>query len=74
VRTIISLSDLHFRAVPTMGLFNRSLIPLRRAAGSFPGDLTQRARTREFKAARRFLDALPQPQLVVPGNHDDALV
>jgi 3',5'-cyclic AMP phosphodiesterase CpdA len=34
------------------------------------GDLTQRARTAQFVAARRFLDALPCPRLVVPGNHD----
>ncbi|WP_148289166.1 metallophosphoesterase family protein, partial [Herbaspirillum sp. B65] len=34
------------------------------------GDLTQRARSKQFKQARQFLDALPQPQLVVPGNHD----
>ena len=34
------------------------------------GDLTQRARPREFEAARAFLDALPEPQIVVPGNHD----
>jgi 3',5'-cyclic AMP phosphodiesterase CpdA len=34
------------------------------------GDLTQRARAEEFKAARVFLDALPSPQIVVPGNHD----
>jgi len=34
------------------------------------GDLTQRARTAEFQEARRFLDSLPGPQLVVPGNHD----
>src|SRR6185436_8035336 len=34
------------------------------------GDLTQRARTHEFREARAFLDTLPQPQIVVPGNHD----
>jgi len=34
------------------------------------GDLTQRARKDEFRKARAFLDALPFPQLVVPGNHD----
>lgn len=34
------------------------------------GDLTQRARTHEFAAARAFLDTLPKPQIVVPGNHD----
>lgn len=34
------------------------------------GDLTQRARVREFRAARAYLDSLPGPQIVVPGNHD----
>ncbi len=34
------------------------------------GDVTQRARPREFRAARAWLDALPFPRLVVPGNHD----
>jgi 3',5'-cyclic AMP phosphodiesterase CpdA len=34
------------------------------------GDLTQRARATEFQAARVFLDALPFPQIAVPGNHD----
>ena len=34
------------------------------------GDLTQRARRRQFAAARGYLDRLPQPRLVIPGNHD----
>jgi len=34
------------------------------------GDLTQRARRRQFQRARAFLDRLPPPLLVVPGNHD----
>ncbi|MCI0753968.1 metallophosphoesterase family protein [Teichococcus vastitatis] len=34
------------------------------------GDLTMRARSREYRAARRFMDALKAPHLVVPGNHD----
>lgn len=34
------------------------------------GDLTQRARPREFERARRFLDGLGAPVLAVPGNHD----
>lgn len=34
------------------------------------GDLTQRARSEQFKEAKQFLDKLPQPQIVVPGNHD----
>ena len=34
------------------------------------GDLTQRARPVEFEEARLFLDRLPKPQIVIPGNHD----
>ncbi len=34
------------------------------------GDLTQRARPRQFRAAKAFLDALARPYMVVPGNHD----
>ena len=34
------------------------------------GDLTQRAREEQFREAKAFLDTLPQPQIVVPGNHD----
>lgn len=34
------------------------------------GDLTQRAKEEQFKAARVFFDALPAPCLVIPGNHD----
>lgn len=34
------------------------------------GDLTQRARERQYLAARAFLDRIPGPMVVVPGNHD----
>jgi 3',5'-cyclic AMP phosphodiesterase CpdA len=34
------------------------------------GDLTMGARRWEFRAARRFMEALPAPTLAVPGNHD----
>lgn len=34
------------------------------------GNLTQRARTHEFQSARRFLDQIPSPKIVVAGNHD----
>ena len=35
------------------------------------GDLTQRARKSQFRAAREFLQRMPHvPYLVVPGNHD----
>ncbi len=73
MRTLIHLSDLHF------GRIDPALIqPLLAAVGTanpdviaVSGDLTQRARTEQFTAAREFLDALPAvPQIVVPGNHD----
>lgn len=34
------------------------------------GDLTQRARSAEFAAARAFIDRLPGRTLAIPGNHD----
>jgi 3',5'-cyclic AMP phosphodiesterase CpdA len=34
------------------------------------GDLTQRARRRQFRDAAAFLRTLPGPRIVVPGNHD----
>ncbi len=34
------------------------------------GDLTQRAKPQEFAAARKFLESLNVPYIVVPGNHD----
>jgi 3',5'-cyclic AMP phosphodiesterase CpdA len=72
VRVIVHLSDLHFGHINTALvkplLYQISAIKPHLIAVS--GDLTQRARTSEFKAARRFLDALPAPVIVVPGNHD----
>jgi 3',5'-cyclic AMP phosphodiesterase CpdA len=38
------------------------------------GDLTMRARSHQFGLARTLLEAMPQPVLVVPGNHDIPLI
>ena len=72
MRKIVHLSDLHFGKVDYA-----VLEPLKEAISSMAadlivvsGDLTQRARTEEFKEARQFLDSLPKPQIIVPGNHD----
>lgn len=72
MRTIAHLSDLHFGRVDVA-----LLEPLRRCVHALEphvvvvsGDLTQRAKPHEFREARRFLDTLPSPQVVVPGNHD----
>jgi 3',5'-cyclic AMP phosphodiesterase CpdA len=72
VRTIVQLSDLHFgREDPAL---LEPLVAAVRAAQPavlvVSGDLTQRARRAQFRRARRFLDRLPTPQVVVPGNHD----
>ncbi len=72
MRTLVHLSDLHF------GRTDASLLdPLVEIVQSIApdliavsGDLTQRARNSQFKAARAFLDRLPMPQIIVPGNHD----
>lgn len=72
MRTLVHLSDLHFNRVDEV-----LLTPLRDCLHSLSpnlvvvsGDLTQRARSAEFAAARAYLDSLPGPQLIVPGNHD----
>ena len=72
MRKLVHLSDLHFGRIDYRVL--DPLVADVRAAGPHlvvvSGDLTQRARRAQFKEARRFLDALPSPQIVVPGNHD----
>ncbi|MEO8809489.1 MAG: metallophosphoesterase [Rhodanobacter sp.] len=72
MRTLLHLSDLHFGRVDETLLaplqtFARQLAPQLVVVS---GDLTQRARGIEFRHARQFLDSLPTPQIVVPGNHD----
>ena len=72
MRTIVHLSDLHFGRIDeaTLGPLRSAVQGLEPAVVVVSGDLTQRARAGEFAAARRYLDSLPGPQIVVPGNHD----
>ena len=72
MRTIVHLSDLHYGR-----LDQRLIAPLLTTIDAvapdliaISGDLTQRARESQFAEARRFLESLRFPQLVVPGNHD----
>ena len=72
MKTIAHVSDLHFgTVVPSIaeGLV-ADLQTLQPSLVVISGDLTQRARRGQFAEARAFLQRLPQPQLVVPGNHD----
>jgi 3',5'-cyclic AMP phosphodiesterase CpdA len=77
---IVQLSDTHFGTeVPAVAA------ALRRSLRAQPidllilsGDITQRARADQFRAARAFIDALQPPTapplLAVPGNHDIPLL
>jgi 3',5'-cyclic AMP phosphodiesterase CpdA len=72
MRTIVHLSDLHFGRLDA-----RIISPLLECIASVQpdliavsGDLTQRARARQFKQASAFLADLRFPKVVVPGNHD----
>jgi len=72
MRTLVHLSDLHFgrtdpKLIEPLIATVQSLAP---HVVVVSGDLTQRARAAQFKEARAFLDRLPKPQVVVPGNHD----
>ncbi|NPV03868.1 MAG: metallophosphoesterase [Syntrophaceae bacterium] len=72
MRRVAHISDLHFgREDPA--LIGELLADLRRLAPALvavSGDVTQRARRRQFLAARAFLQRIPCPKIVVPGNHD----
>jgi len=72
MRTIVHLSDIHFGRIEPDLVHRLSAAIVRIAPDllAVSGDLTQRAKRSEFTAARTFLDALPFPRLVVPGNHD----
>jgi 3',5'-cyclic AMP phosphodiesterase CpdA len=72
MRKILHLSDLHFgRTDPAVVTAVREIAHrLDPHLIAVSGDLTQRAREHQFKAARAFLDSLSAPTLVVPGNHD----
>lgn len=72
MRTIVHMSDPHFGKVnhalvePFIAAVHRQKPDLMVCSG----DLTQHAFLKEFNEARAFLRRLPEPQLVIPGNHD----
>lgn len=72
MKTLVHLSDLHFGRTESRLVL--AIAAEVRAVDSdllvVSGDLTQRARKDEFLQARAFLDSLPGPRIVVPGNHD----
>jgi 3',5'-cyclic AMP phosphodiesterase CpdA len=75
MRTLVHLSDLHFgRVDPELLAPLRELVErIAPTAVVVSGDLTQRAKSEQFEEARAWLDTLPGPQIIVPGNHDISL-
>jgi 3',5'-cyclic AMP phosphodiesterase CpdA len=72
MRTIAQISDLHFGRHNSAAAEDllASVNEHRPDLVALSGDLTQRAQHTEFAEARRFLNRLDPPKLVVPGNHD----
>jgi 3',5'-cyclic AMP phosphodiesterase CpdA len=72
MKTIAHISDMHFgtedRAV-VEGLID-DVVAQKPHVVVASGDFTQRARRSQYAAAAEFMRRLPQPQIVVPGNHD----
>ena len=70
---IAHLSDVHFGRISDARVIDAIVADVNGSGAALvavSGDLTQRARTREFRAARAMLDRFAAPVLVVPGNHD----
>src|SRR6187401_1263546 len=69
---LFHLSDIHFGLEDNAALdwVEREITRLRPAAVAITGDLTMRARHREFAAACRWIQALDVPVTVEIGNHD----
>ena len=72
MRTLVHLSDLHFGRIDpiVVDALRDTVRAIAPDLVAVSGDFTQRARSKQFTDARRFLDSLPTPQLIVPGNHD----
>ena len=70
---IAHLSDVHFGKISHPAIVG-SLVRRSERGGvdlvAVSGDLTQRARRREFPEAKGMLDPFDPPVIVVPGNHD----
>lgn len=72
-KTILHCSDIHFGSPHAQERADAILAEIERRQPTLvaiSGDLTQRARTEQFRQARAFLDRIHTPFIVVPGNHD----
>lgn len=69
---LLHISDPHFgtEREPVVDALLRFAARLQPERIILSGDVTQRARRAQFAAARAFVEALPAPVMVIPGNHD----
>src|SRR5690606_26101401 len=71
--TLAHLSDIHFGRIAHPGIVD-ALVQEVNAVGvdlvAISGDLTQRARPKEYRAAADMISRFDAPVVVVPGNHD----
>jgi 3',5'-cyclic AMP phosphodiesterase CpdA len=73
MKSILHISDIHFGGAQSPNWAEaviEEVTALKPALVAVSGDLTQRARTAQFRQARAFIDRLVAPVIVVPGNHD----
>ncbi len=73
MRSLLHISDVHFgpKHLPRVAAGVHALVEARRPdLVVISGDLTQRAKAEQFRAARAFVDRLPVPSIAIPGNHD----
>lgn len=72
MRVIAHISDMHFGKIDTACI--ESILSAIKSANPnliiISGDLTQRARVREYEQVASFIKRLEHPHLVIPGNHD----
>jgi len=73
---LLQISDPHFgtEQAPVVEALARLARQQQPDVLVFSGDITQRARPAQFRAARAFADRLGAPVLAVPGNHDIPLL
>jgi len=73
---LLQISDTHFGTEqrPVVEALGRLTHQQRPDVLVLSGDITQRARPAQFRAARAFVDRLGAPVLAVPGNHDIPLI
>jgi 3',5'-cyclic AMP phosphodiesterase CpdA len=73
MRTIAHISDVHFGTITDPHVVDGLVQDINSRKPTLvvcSGDLTQRARSSQYRAAAEFLKRFEAPVLVVPGNHD----